>query len=178
MFVLFIAALLCADSWGAGFVPIIHRYAIRPTNSLEERRIGPTSFGLTTVKTTSPSGVRLRKSQADASEKRGLVLFAIATIVAVWLFTIPVEIRRAHIGTADVCVQNRAYCYDCKTLQELKGAVLEYYANGGGIKFDFSVEPKRGLTRAQFVKVVKHNNGYINSYFHKRTNVSTLLHLP
>jgi hypothetical protein len=26
--------------------------------------------------------------------------------------------------------------------------------------------------------VVKHNNGYINSYFHKRTNVSTLLHLP
>lgn len=34
---------------------------------------------------------------------------------------------------------NRAACYDCVTLSEWVGDVKDYYANGGGISWDFTV---------------------------------------
>lgn len=38
-----------------------------------------------------------------------------------------------------VCLENRLACYDCVTFGEWTHGVQEYYQNGGGISFDFSV---------------------------------------
>lgn len=70
---------------------------------------------------------------------RGLVLFSLVLAVCVWLFSIPTEFRRAHFCMVEKCVQNRAKCYDCVTFSEWKDGVTQYYNNGGGIQFDFTV---------------------------------------
>ena len=78
----------------------------------------------------------------DESEKRGGVIFAITLLLCVWSFSIPVELRRDHWCFTDKCSENRSRCNDCVTFSEWYGKVNEYYANGGGINFDFSIEEK------------------------------------
>jgi hypothetical protein len=70
---------------------------------------------------------------------RGLYIFAAVLGACVWLFSIPPEFRRAHFCAIERCVQNRAKCYDCVTFSEWKDGVSEYYENGGGVQFDFTV---------------------------------------
>lgn len=70
---------------------------------------------------------------------RGLVILGIVVAICVWIFSIPPEFRRAHICTTDECVASRASCYDCVTLQEWTDDIGNYYRNGGGIQFDFTV---------------------------------------
>lgn len=73
---------------------------------------------------------------------RGQIIFAIVLSFCIWLFSIPVEFRRAYICTSPRCVINRKGCNDCKTLGELREGVTDYYRNGGGVQFDFSIEKK------------------------------------
>jgi hypothetical protein len=70
---------------------------------------------------------------------RGSVILGVVFAACVWIFSIPTEFRRAHICSADVCVENRASCYDCVTGQEWMAGVKDYYQKGGGVSFDFSV---------------------------------------
>lgn len=70
---------------------------------------------------------------------RGLILFGGVLAVCVWLFSIPPEFRRAHFCAVEQCVQNRSKCYDCVTFSEWTTGVGEYYKNGGGVHFDFTV---------------------------------------
>lgn len=58
-------------------------------------------------------------------------------ILNVWLFSIPPDLRRQEI-----CLERRTSTLDCSTLGEWIGQVEEYYQNGGGINFDFSIEGK------------------------------------
>ena len=37
------------------------------------------------------------------------------------------------------CAENRAACYDCVTGMEWIQGIKDYYANGGGVSFDFTV---------------------------------------
>lgn len=78
----------------------------------------------------------------DESESRGNVLLGFALAVCIWAFSIPPDLRREHFCFTDKCVENRSYCYDCVTFGEWYGQVKEYYANGGGVHFDFSIEKK------------------------------------
>ncbi|GFH55710.1 hypothetical protein CTEN210_12186 [Chaetoceros tenuissimus] len=78
----------------------------------------------------------------DESESRGNILLGFALAVCIWAFSIPPELRREHFCFTDKCVENRSYCYDCVTFGEWYGQVKEYYANGGGVHFDFSIEKK------------------------------------
>jgi len=78
----------------------------------------------------------------DESEKRGGILFGLVFLICVWSFSIPVELRRDHFCFTEKCATNRSRCYDCVTVKEWSGKVREYYANGGGVQFDFSVEEK------------------------------------
>ena len=82
-----------------------------------------------------------QSSYLDGSGSRGSVMFALAIALGVWIFSIPPEIRRQHICTPSACVENRSKCYDCVTLGEWNDGVVEYYKNGGGVQFDFSVDP-------------------------------------
>jgi hypothetical protein len=76
------------------------------------------------------------------SEQRGAVLFSFTLLLCVWAFSIPVELRIDHFCFTEKCAANRSRCNDCVTFPEWSGKVKEYYANGGGIQFDFSVEKK------------------------------------
>ena len=43
--------------------------------------------------------------------------------------------------------ENRDKCYNCVTTSEWVDGIKEYYANGGGVQFDFSIAPE---TKALF----------------------------
>ena len=89
------------------------------------------------------TGTQLQKTQSDLDDlqgqKPGLVILTMVMAFTIWGFTIPPEIRRAHVCTDDRCLADRSRCYDCKTIGELSQQVKDYYDNGGGIKWDFSV---------------------------------------
>jgi hypothetical protein len=70
---------------------------------------------------------------------RGLILWVVVFACVVWSFSIPTEFRRAHFCTIERCVENRSQCSDCVTFSEWKQGVADYYRNGGGIEFDFTV---------------------------------------
>ena len=72
--------------------------------------------------------------------RRGKVLLLLVLIVNVWMFSIPVEFRRARL-----CNEEDTRLYPdkhCTTMEAWRMGVVDYYANGGGIKFDFSIEGK------------------------------------
>ena len=72
--------------------------------------------------------------------RRGKVLLLLVLIVNVWMFSIPVEFRRARLCTEE---DTRLYPdKHCTTMEAWRMGVVNYYANGGGIKFDFSIEGK------------------------------------
>lgn len=83
-----------------------------------------------------------RPSVYEESERRGAVLLFLALLLCVWSFSIPVELRRDHWCFTSQCASNRSACYDCITFGEWFQKVQDYYATGGGIQFDFTVEDK------------------------------------
>ncbi len=98
-------------------------------------------------RTNNADTTRLYNSQGDQrpdfqkeSEQRGLVILGFAFLLCVWSFSIPPEFRREHWCFTDNCVENRSTCYDCVTVSEFYNQIKDYYAGGGGVNFDFSVE--------------------------------------
>jgi hypothetical protein len=78
----------------------------------------------------------LSMSKTDGLEE-GKAIFAIALVIAVWFFSIPTEFRRARL-----CSEADSAIYEqCLTPSQFATGVSEYYKNGGGIKFDFSIDP-------------------------------------
>jgi hypothetical protein len=74
---------------------------------------------------------------------RGLPLLGFAFLLSAWFFTIPPEFRRARFCASDLCVSLR--CNDCMTVNEWTTGIKDYYQNGGGIHWDFSIDPKSKL---------------------------------
>lgn len=98
--------------------------------------------------TSSPNHNRALKMAADDEERTksskidgsvgGTYFLAAVLLANVWLFTIPTEFRRAHLypeGNAGLYSDPKGM-----TAKEWSAGVAQYYANGGGIKFDFSIE--------------------------------------
>jgi hypothetical protein len=81
-------------------------------------------------------------SQINDGTGRGAYFLGIVLLACVWCFTVPPEFRRAYI-CADKCVANREapQCNNCVTSEEWTNGIKEYYANGGGIQWDFSIDP-------------------------------------
>lgn len=92
------------------------------------------------------------RSDIDGTGNRGPILLGLTLFTTVWLFSIPPDFRRAHICTLQVCVDNRPACNDCQTLGELRDGIIDYYRNGGGIQFDFSIDPKTIEQNKQLLK--------------------------
>jgi hypothetical protein len=74
-------------------------------------------------------------------KNRGYVIQTIVLSICVWFFSIPPEFRRTHFCPTSRCVENRTTCYDCVTFGEWKVRVADYYKGGGGVHFDFSIDP-------------------------------------
>lgn len=68
-----------------------------------------------------------------------LIIFPIALLVVLWGFTVPPEFRRARI--CDAAQVEQFPDSKCITFSDWSRKVMEYYQNGGGIHWDFSVEP-------------------------------------
>jgi hypothetical protein len=122
---------------------------------------GGSSFSTTSLSRLSHHGFFAKPSHAIATDStialqqsfknddmdgttRGIPILAASLLVCAWSFSIPPEFRRSHICMTDRCVptENRKYCHDCKTVSELKEGITKYYASGGGVHFDFSIEEK------------------------------------
>ena len=115
-----------------------------------------TTAAATTATTTALLGTN---SNVDGAG-RGSVILAVVLVIVVWGFSIPTEFRRAHFcaglvaGTDTPCTQNRAACYDCVTFDEWKGGIVQYYKNGGGVKFDFTIDPATTKANEQMLNSV------------------------
>jgi hypothetical protein len=93
---------------------------------------------------SSNNNINNKKKQVAADgTQRGAWLLGAVLLACLWIFTIPPEFRRAYLCGSDRCVQNRsAYlCNDCMTPDEWKQGIVDYYRSGGGVKFDFSIDP-------------------------------------
>eukprot|EP00977_Amphora_coffeiformis_P014087 scaffold3849_cov179-Amphora_coffeaeformis.AAC.25 len=99
----------------------------------------PNFLPTTTTKTTQLS----EKNKFDDGTGAGIYILALAVGISAWLFTIPPEFRRAYIcPTEDYCLQDHSLCEDCTTWGEWFSGVADYYKEGGGIQWDFSIDPK------------------------------------
>ena len=92
----------------------------------------------------SPEKERKLRSEAGESDptglRRGAVLLPLVVLVAVWLFTIPVEFRRARF-----CSEEQVRIYPdskCITPDNWVKGIQDYYQQGGGIAWDFTIEPE------------------------------------
>ena len=73
----------------------------------------------------------------DGTEAGKYLLFLVL-LVNVWAFSIPVEFRRATFCTEEQVRLNPDS--HCITFENWKSGIVDYYANGGGVNFDFTVE--------------------------------------
>lgn len=70
---------------------------------------------------------------------RGKYLWVIVIALNIWFFSVPTEFRRTRIcNEAD----SAAYPTRCMTSEQFTKGISDYYKNGGGIKFDFSIAGK------------------------------------
>jgi hypothetical protein len=108
-------------------------------------------ISLSPTNPTKTHDARLFQSKYDGSG-RGKILLTIVLMGCVWLFSIPPYFRRAHLCTTDSCVENRPSCYDCITFTEWRHGVMDYYRSGGGIHFDFSIDPTTKQQNARLLE--------------------------
>jgi len=72
--------------------------------------------------------------------REGKYILIFAMLLSVWLFSIPPEFRRARLcSVEDVALYPERHC---TTFRAWREGVVDYYAKGGGVSFDFSVEGK------------------------------------
>lgn len=100
---------------------------------------------LKTITSSSSTKLLLAKKEDEMQGiGRGLPIMALALLATIWSFSIPPEFRRAYI-CSDRCslAENRArpQCNSCVTGEEWINGVKQYYRDGGGIQFDFSIDP-------------------------------------
>jgi hypothetical protein len=138
---------LCLASLGRSFVSV---HPIRKEGTVVMH--GPVARGLdTTTRPSSnhwvpmfPSALLAEKPKPSANidgAAQGQVILGVALLVCVWFFTVPPSFRRAKIcisDTSQVCVEKSC---NCVLFQDWSNNVVEYYKNGGGIQWDFSVDP-------------------------------------
>jgi hypothetical protein len=100
-----------------------------------------TSFGTmaaSAISTTTPTRLYNSSAPDPGGMRRGLIIFPIVFLLNVWMFTIPPEFRRTKICNDE---QSQLYPNQCMTMPQWMNGVKEYYKNGGGIHFDFSIDP-------------------------------------
>jgi len=140
---------LIAFSW---IFQRIHAFAANPPSLTSQATTSPHQvptppFRVCMAPNEKRTSSQLRsKSQNDNQDDplgitRGTLVFVLAFLVNLWLFSIPPELRRARN-----CNEEQVRMYPdskCMTGKMWWGAVQDYYRQGGGIHFDFSIEGKQ-----------------------------------
>lgn len=111
---------------------------------LENGQFSPTSTQLQeNKKDYDPSGYKSRN--IDDGIGRGIYLQLVVFGLCAWLFTIPPEFRRAYF-----CAEGQdSATSECVTTDEWFQGISDYYKNGGGIQWDFSIDPRTKAANQQ-----------------------------
>ena len=113
------------------------RVVLAPTSAVAQSRAQPA------VPSSSCLWAEIdRNGYTDGTNVAPFLLVA-AFAVCVWLFTIPVDLRRAKICTAQQVIDNPDS--RCVTWDNWTQSVSEYYKSGGGVQFDFSVDKEDNM---------------------------------
>mmetsp|Transcript_38502 Transcript_38502/g.93161 ORF Transcript_38502/g.93161 Transcript_38502/m.93161 type:complete len:172 (+) Transcript_38502:78-593(+) len=158
-------AIIClsTSTLTSAFAPTTSR-----TNSLVHPSPTTTRFAPTTSSwsiTTTSTSTQLQEGKYQGTNDgtdRGVFLQLIVFGVCAWLFTIPPEFRRAYLCPADTFCQEEGSCTrECVTPDEWMTGVKNYYKNGGGIQWDFSIDPKTKASNQQKMDAIlgNMNNG-------------------
>ncbi|KAL9184201.1 hypothetical protein ACHAXT_002287 [Thalassiosira profunda] len=119
--------------------------AVRPSALARTTLLSPAPIHLHRPANIPPplarsSTTSLRMGDDTDGRGTGKVLLVLAMLANVWAFSIPVEFRRARF-----CTEEDVRLYPdrhCMTFDMWKSGIADYYANGGGVEFDFSIEDK------------------------------------
>ena len=95
------------------------------------------------VPTTTTTTLQMSGGSNVDGTQEGRILLIISCLAVVWGFSIPPEFRRARICTEEQ-VAAAAKEAHCTTFDNWKSELSQYYKDGGGIKFNFSVEGRGG----------------------------------
>jgi hypothetical protein len=99
---------------------------------------------------------------ADDGRSVGFVLLGMSLLLSAWLFTIPPSFRRAYLCPSDyfananggIAQQQQEQQADCVPWGVWWSDVFEYYRNGGGVQWDFSVDPQTIRDNQAFLDAV------------------------
>jgi hypothetical protein len=144
IFALLLSTALQVHGFSPSSIIMRPRHSVSSTRHKQPRPllsiIGP-FFG-TTIHTSigkqkqTRSSITALGSKIDGTET-GKVMLGFVLAICVWTFSIPVEFRRARLcSEADAAVYSQ-----CKSASQYVSGISEYYQKGGGIQFDFSIDP-------------------------------------
>lgn len=77
-----------------------------------------------------------RSDRIGGTGLQGKAILAMGCLLSAWIFTIPPSFRRHNFCTEADTIK---YPEVCTTTSKFAADIKEYYANGGGIKWDFTV---------------------------------------
>jgi hypothetical protein len=131
-----LVVLLCIDSSTAFVVPTLH-HRVAPGLSFSRRLpwFDPSS---TTLHLSKDNNNEEENNTDPLGISRGAILFLVVASANLWLFSVPPEFRRARN-----CSEEQVLLYPdrkCMTTEMWWGGIADYYRNGGGFQFDFSME--------------------------------------
>lgn len=116
--------------------------ALLPSSTISSRnKKSTTTTFVTTTTTTTRTQLFGAKMKMDGAG-RGVYLMAIVLAINIWLFSIPPSFRRAKICVGDPAETPQVAVGDCVTSDQWIADVKDYYKNGGGIQWDFSIDPQ------------------------------------
>jgi hypothetical protein len=124
---------------------VVSAFSIPATHVATRRALTRKGLATPVLYPTRTNGLALAAKQSSNDDLdgtiRGAYLLALVGFFVIWSFSIPVEFRRAHWCFTTTCEQNRSlpFCHDCVTFGEWSHDIVEYYRNGGGVQWDFSV---------------------------------------
>jgi hypothetical protein len=125
--------------WWASLAPAMgflnpSRSVALPRRVVDIQHASPAAVSTTTLFYDNNDGDQVKKM---GGMDEGAVIFTVVFAVCVWIFSIPTEFRRARF-----CSEEQSATYaQCKTVGQWTSGVADYYKNGGGVKFDFSIDP-------------------------------------
>jgi hypothetical protein len=117
-----------------GFLSPSRSVALPRRVVVDIQHASPAAVSTTTLFYDNNDGDRVKKM---GGMDKGTYIFVFVFAVCIWVFSIPTEFRRARF-----CSEEQSAQYpQCKTFGQWTSGVADYYKGGGGVKFDFSIDP-------------------------------------
>jgi len=139
--------LLCCLNFN---VEVVTSFTATPSRSIkttllnnENQYVNNNDKVYSTVPMATTTALQMSGGSNVDGSKEGRVLLIISCLAVVWGFSIPPEFRRARICTEEQ-VAAAAKEAHCTTFDNWKSELSQYYKDGGGVKFNFSVEGRGG----------------------------------